>query len=150
MPASLNLPIPPLHPRQPSRLFPASPTAKLLVTRPCKRPSRSRSCSSAVQLADLHDEFQTVSWIPMPFSAPVTCHTRTRVLLTVKAECEMRNGPKIAHIKVFLAPIPSNSSKLSRIGEILLANVAGVLQTLMCACLGCEVATIFFFSFWKQ
>jgi hypothetical protein len=26
----LNLAIPPLHPRQPSRLFPASPTAKLL------------------------------------------------------------------------------------------------------------------------
>jgi hypothetical protein len=27
---------------------------------------------------------------------------------------------------------------------------AGVLQPLMCACLGCEVATVFFFSFWKQ
>ena len=63
---------------------------------------------------------------------------------------EMRNGPKIAYIKVFLAPIPFNSSKLSRIGEILLANVAGVLQPLMCACLGCEVATVFSSSFWKQ
>jgi hypothetical protein len=131
---------------------PSTPTVSLVsslpncqITRPCKRPNRSRWCSAPC------------NWPSKPYttnSKPLTgypcpsLHTRTRVLLTVQAKCEM--VPKIAYIKVFLAPIPFNSSKLSRIGEILLANVAGVLQPLMCPCLGCEVAATSFFSFWKQ
>jgi hypothetical protein len=133
----------PASAKSPHSSPPSTPTVSLVsslpngqITRPCKRPSRSGWCSAPCNWPNkpYTTTSKPVDWIPMPFAAYPDQGL-------ADGRSEMRNGPKIAHIKVFLAPIPSPPDKLSRIGEILLANVAGVLQPLMCACLGCEVAT---------
>jgi hypothetical protein len=87
---------------------PCTPTVSLVsslpngqITRPCKRPSRSRRCPAPCNWPN--KPYPTNSKLVTGYPCP---SLHTRVLLTVEAKCEMRNGPKIAPIKVFLAPIP--------------------------------------------
>jgi hypothetical protein len=108
MPACLPAYLP-ASSKSPHSSPPSTPTVSLVsslpngqITRRCKRLSRSRRCSAPCNWPNkpYTTTSKPVDWIPMPFAAYQGL---------ADGRSEMRNGPKIAHIKVFLAPIPFNS-----------------------------------------